>query len=38
MTTWYKNAQGRIITNQPWRLVDYWRLTHAAEPDDYELR
>jgi 4-hydroxyacetophenone monooxygenase len=36
--TWYKNASGRIITNQPWRLVDYWRLTHTANPDDYHLR
>jgi 4-hydroxyacetophenone monooxygenase len=34
---WYKNKQGRIITNQPWRLVDYWKLTHAADPADYAL-
>jgi 4-hydroxyacetophenone monooxygenase len=32
---WYKNKQGRIITNQPWRLVDYWKLTYAADPADY---
>ncbi len=36
--TWYKNKQGRIITNQPWRLVDYWRLTHAADPDEYRMK
>lgn len=35
--TWYKNRHGRIITNQPWRLVDYWKLTHAADPKDYRL-
>jgi len=32
---WYKNRQGRIITNQPWRLIDYWQLTHDADLDDY---
>lgn len=35
--TWYKNKHGRIITNQPWRLVDYWKLTHEAAPSDYRL-
>ncbi|MGU3492994.1 flavin-containing monooxygenase [Xanthobacteraceae bacterium A53D] len=34
--TWYKNSSGRIITNQPWRLVDYWKLTHRAAPTDYD--
>ena len=35
VSTWYKNADGRIVTNQPWRLVDYWRLTHDPTLDDY---
>lgn len=35
--TWYKNKHGRIITNQPWRLVDYWKLTHEAVSSDYQL-
>lgn len=25
--SWYKNDKGRIITNQPWTLLEYWRLT-----------
>jgi 4-hydroxyacetophenone monooxygenase len=33
--SWYKNAEGRIVANQPWRLVDYWRLTRRAKADDY---
>jgi 4-hydroxyacetophenone monooxygenase len=33
--SWYKNAQGRITTNQPWRLVDYWRMTHDFDPAEY---
>ncbi|WP_088625924.1 NAD(P)/FAD-dependent oxidoreductase [Oceanicola sp. 22II-s10i] len=35
VTTWYKNPNGRIITNQPWRLVEYWRLTHDADMADF---
>ncbi|GAA4878252.1 NAD(P)/FAD-dependent oxidoreductase [Pseudonocardia benzenivorans] len=31
MTNWYRNAEGRIVTNSPWRLVDYWAMTR--EPD-----
>ena len=37
VSTWYKNAQGRIVTNQPWNLLDYWRLTHQAQLSDYHL-
>lgn len=36
VATWYKNADGRIITNQPWRLVDYWRLTHEPDLTEYK--
>ncbi len=37
MRNWYKNSRGRVITNSPWRLVDYWAMT--AEPDlaDYVI-
>lgn len=38
VTTWYKNSNGRIITNQPWRLVDYWRLTHDPDLSDFILQ
>ncbi|MGX0978432.1 4-hydroxyacetophenone monooxygenase [Roseovarius sp. MBR-51] len=38
VTTWYKNPNGRIITNQPWRLVDYWRLTHDPDLSDFILQ
>ena len=34
---WYKNANGRIIINSPWRLIDYWRLTLRPNIDDYDL-
>lgn len=31
MTNWYRNASGRITALMPWRLVDYWSMTH--DPD-----
>lgn len=35
--SWYKNSQGRIIINSPWRLLDYWRFTLEPDLRDYEL-
>lgn len=37
MDTWYRNSTGRIVTNSPWRLVDYWKMTRTPRPEDYEL-
>ena len=35
MTNWYKNAEGRVTTNSPWRLVDYWSMTRAPNLADF---
>ena len=35
METYYRNAAGRVVTNMPWRVVDYWRMTHAADLADF---
>jgi 4-hydroxyacetophenone monooxygenase len=35
MTTYYRNAAGRIVITSPWRYVDYWAKTRSFEPDDY---
>jgi 4-hydroxyacetophenone monooxygenase len=37
VTSWYKNAKGRVSQNWPWPLVDYWNATRAPNPNDYEL-
>lgn len=37
MDTWYRNAAGRIVTNSPWRVVDYWKMTQAVDLDDFVL-
>jgi len=38
VTSWYKNALGRVSQNWPFGLVDYWNGTRAPEPADFELR
>lgn len=37
VSTWYKNDKGRIVTNQPWKLVEYWELTARLNPQDYQV-
>ena len=36
MQTYYRNARGRVVTNMPWRIVDYWDLTREADLGDFE--
>jgi 4-hydroxyacetophenone monooxygenase len=33
--SWYKNKAGRVVTNSPFRLVDYRRMTENLDPADY---
>jgi len=35
MSTYYRNAQGRVYTVMPWRLVDYWNMTRAPDFENY---
>ncbi len=35
--TWYRNSHGRVAQNWPFRLIDYWKRTRAANPDEYVL-
>jgi 4-hydroxyacetophenone monooxygenase len=28
--SYYNNARGRVTTNAPWKLIDYWRMTSRA--------
>ncbi|MBS0469614.1 MAG: FAD-dependent oxidoreductase [Proteobacteria bacterium] len=37
VTSWYKNAKGRVSQNWPWPLVDYWNATRVPDPNDYDL-
>lgn len=35
VNNWYKNRKGRVVTNSPWRLVDYWNLTKEFDARDF---
>jgi 4-hydroxyacetophenone monooxygenase len=37
VTSWYKNALGRVSQNWPFGLIDYWRATLKPDPKDYVL-
>ncbi len=37
VTSWYKNATGRVSQNWPFPLVDYWNATVAPNPADFVL-
>jgi 4-hydroxyacetophenone monooxygenase len=37
VTSWYKNAKGRVSQNWPFPLVDYWTATLKPNPDDFVL-
>lgn len=32
---WYRNPSGRVVTNMPWRIVDYWRMTREPNLADF---
>jgi 4-hydroxyacetophenone monooxygenase len=38
MNTWYRNQRGRVTTNSPWRIIDYWDMTRVLNTDDYVMR
>lgn len=35
MSTYFRNSRGRVVTNSPWRLIDYWKLTHNVDLADF---
>ena len=35
MSTYYRNARGRVVVTTPFRIVDYWHMTREADLDDY---
>jgi len=36
--SYYNNREGRVTTNAPWRLIDYWRMTKRPDLDDFVVR
>jgi 4-hydroxyacetophenone monooxygenase len=37
MTNWYRNKHARVVSLMPWRLVDYWAMTHDPDLDEFIL-
>ena len=37
VTSWYKNAVGRVSQNWPFPIVEYWNATIAPDPADFNL-
>jgi 4-hydroxyacetophenone monooxygenase len=37
MTTYYRNAKGRIVTNTPWTNAQWWHMTIEPDFSDYEI-
>jgi 4-hydroxyacetophenone monooxygenase len=35
MRNWYRNDRGRVFSPMPWRLVDFWSMTHDPSLDEY---
>ena len=34
---YYRNSKGRVVVNNPFRVLDVWRMTEAASLDDYNV-
>jgi 4-hydroxyacetophenone monooxygenase len=35
MDTYYRNARGRVVVNNPFRMQEFWQLTDRANLDDF---
>jgi len=35
MTTYVRNHHGRVVGNNPWTLLDFWKLLKHTNLDDY---
>ncbi|QFU77415.1 NAD(P)/FAD-dependent oxidoreductase [Halioglobus maricola] len=37
VNSFYSNAEGKVTLLWPWKIIDMWRWTRAANSDDYQL-
>jgi 4-hydroxyacetophenone monooxygenase len=33
--SYYKNSKGRVVINNPFRILDVWRMTQVSDLDDF---
>jgi 4-hydroxyacetophenone monooxygenase len=36
--SYYNNDKGRVVTNAPWRLLDYWEMKKSPDLGGFSLR
>ena len=36
-STYYRNKRGRIVTNSPWKYIDYWKRVHEPRLEEFLL-
>ena len=34
---YYRNSKGRVVVNNPFRVLDVWRMTESADLEDYNV-
>ncbi len=37
METYYRNRKGRVVVNNPYRIIDIWRRTETVDPSEYVI-
>ncbi len=37
LRNWYRNDAGRVVVIMPWRLVDYWSMSHDPDLNHYSI-
>lgn len=35
--TYYKNSKGRVVVNNPFRILEFWNMTERADLNEYHL-
>lgn len=35
VSSYYRNSAGRVVTNSPWPVAEYWRRTAHPDPEDF---
>jgi 4-hydroxyacetophenone monooxygenase len=38
ITNWYRNSSGRVVTNSPFTLLEYWQMTRTPSLDDFIVK
>lgn len=37
MDVYYRNSRGRVVVNNPFKVVDFWHMVQHADLDDYQV-